>query len=330
MDELLKKLLAADLLTEETKKELESAVKKQLEEAVTKAKDEAAADVRAQLHEQWINERDALISALDDKVSAFLMTEMKELRDDIERFRDLEAEYAEKLVETKSEMASQLKSDMAQLVEKLDAFLEVRLTAEVDELREDITEVRKNDFGRKIFEAFISEYKKFAADDDSIEGRLNETETKLETTVAKLTETQKELSGLRRAKKLSEVLAPLSGRSREVMEAILKNVNTEQLDEAYKTYIGRVIKESAPTETTKEVIKEAKAAPATPAEKEKAAKSAKVLAEGDKKVTKGVVKSGDKRVELDEQARLEESTPSNTGLNEALEWARKIGGVVRQ
>src|SRR5271165_4889077 len=124
MDELLKKLLAAEVLTEETKKELESALKKQLEESVAKAKDEAAADVRAQLHEQWITERDALISALDDKVSAFLVKEMKELKDDIERFRDLEAEFAEKIVETKTNMADTLKSDMTQLVEKLDAFLE--------------------------------------------------------------------------------------------------------------------------------------------------------------------------------------------------------------
>jgi Asp-tRNA(Asn)/Glu-tRNA(Gln) amidotransferase C subunit len=92
-----------------------------------------------------------------------------------------------------------------------------------------------------------------------------------------------------RDKKLKEVLAPLSGRTKDVMEAILKNVDTEQLDEAYKTFIGRVIRESEATSSEKED---------------------KVLAEGASKkpvVTKtvvetAIVKTGDTEVVTESEA----------------------------
>ena len=108
MDELLQKLLEAEVLTEETKKELKTAFETKLNEAVEAAKAEAAADVRAELTEQWVNERDALVEAVDAKVGDYLDGEIEELKADIERFRDLEAEAAEKLVEAKALMAEEL------------------------------------------------------------------------------------------------------------------------------------------------------------------------------------------------------------------------------
>jgi len=223
MEELLKKLLAAEVLTEETKQELEAAFKKHLEESVSKAREDATASVTAQLNEQWINERETLIEALDAKVSEVLTEELKELKEDIERFRDLEAEYAEKLVETKGEMANQLKKDIEQLVEKLDTFLEIRLSAEVEELREDVAVVKKNEFGKKVFEAFVTEFKKHYAGEDSVESKLTETEQRLQDTLTSLEDAEKRIAKMEREKKLEKVLAPLSGRTKEVMEAILKN-----------------------------------------------------------------------------------------------------------
>ena len=250
MDELLQKLLEAEILSEDTKKELEEAFNGKLDEAVEAAKAEAAADVRAELTEQWVQERDALIEAVDSKVSEFLDGEISELKEDIERFRDLEAEYAEKLVEAKSEMGEELKGDLGELVEKLDAFLEIRLSAELEELREDIEQVQKDDFGRRIFESVAAEYAAHFADDESLEGTLRETESRLEDTTAQLEESESKLSELERTIKMEQVLQPLDGSSREVMETILKNVPTEQLEEGYKTFIGRVLKETAEDDTS--------------------------------------------------------------------------------
>lgn len=252
MEELLQKLLESEVLTEDTQKELQEAFDAKINEAVEAAKAEAAADVRAELTEQWVNERDALIEAVDAKVGDFLDSELEELKTDIERFRDLEAEAAEKLVEAKALMAEELKSDLAELVEKLDSFLEIRLRAELEELSEDIERVKKDEFGRKIFEAVAAEFQANFADDESLEGTLRETEKRYQDTAEALEEAERKLAAMERAQKLDEVLAPLSGRQKEVMEAILKNVDTEQLEEGYKTFIGRVLKETEEDKSEKE------------------------------------------------------------------------------
>lgn len=252
IDELLKKLLEADILSADTKKELEGAFKSQIEEATNAAKEEAAKDVRAELTEQWIKERDVLIDAIDSKVEEYLKNEITELREDIERFRDLEAEYAQKLVEAKAAMGNELKGDLTELVEKLDAFLEMRLSSEMEELREDIEHVRKNEFGRRVFEAVAQEYRDYYADPVSDEANAAELKTRLAETEKALEEAEQKAAALERKQKMEEVLKPLSGRAKEVMEAILRNVDTGKLEEGYKTFIGRVVRETKEEESEKE------------------------------------------------------------------------------
>lgn len=264
MDELLKKLLEADILTEETKNSLEAAFKSQLSEAVQRVERETSEQVRLELTEQWIGERDILIEAVDTKVTQFLGREMQELAEDISRFRDLEAEFAVKLVEAKDQMAVNLQDDMEQLVEKLNTFLEIRLTKEVNELKEDIQEAKKLQFGRELFEGFVSEYRKSFVNEDGIEAELVETRKQLSKVQGQLQEAATQAEASNRSAKMTSLLAPLSGSRREVMESILANVPTAQLDEGYKTFIGRVMKESDDNKTTT---------------KESNAKEAKVLAE---------------------------------------------------
>ena len=312
MDELLKKLLEAEVLTEETRAELHGAFQKQLDEAMAAARAEATATVTAELNEQWINDREILIEALDSRVTEALTAELTELREDIERFRDLEAEQANAILEAKADMAAKLKADIAQLIEKLDSFLEVRLTAELDELREDIDEVKKNEFGRKVFESFVTEFKKHYAGDDSVEAKLNETEQRLEDTAAALEESQKKAAALERTIKLEKVLAPLSGRTKEVMEAILKTVDTGMLEEAYKTYIGRVLKETS--------VKEEKTS-----EKEEA-----VLAEGVKEEVRGVTKTGDDKQRMIEEQVHDQHVAEHAPAISDAERARlrRLAGLV--
>ncbi len=57
-------------------------------------------------------------------------------------------------------------------------------------------------------------------------------------------EEEKERSELERDFKMDEILAPLAGRQKKVMEAILANVPTAQLEDGFKTFIGRVLRES--------------------------------------------------------------------------------------
>lgn len=308
MNELLKKLLEAEVLSEETKKELEEAMSSQLAEAVEVAKKEAAEQVRVELTEQWITERDVLIEAIDDKVEDYLKQELAELKEDIAAFRDLEAEYAERLVEAKGAMAEELQSDLAELIEKLDSFLEIRLNAEFEELREDIEETKKLQFGKKVFEAFIAEYRNSFFDEDSTEAELRETREQLEEAMKKAKESEKELKSMKRTAKMEKVLKPLSGKQREIMETILNKVPTEGLEEAYKTFIGRVLKESEDKGSEKED---------------------KVLAESEKSETatqddKVAIKTGD----LVTEGVDEEEKASATKSKVVTESWKRLAGLV--
>jgi hypothetical protein len=300
MKELLNKLLSTDILTESTKTELEAAFTTKLDEAMAQAKSDATAQVTAELNEQWIAERETLINVLDVKITEALTVEMSELREDIERFRDLEAEYAEKLVEAEQSMADTLTSDLAKLVEKLDAFLEVRLTAELNELREDIQLVKRNEFGRNIFEAFVAEFKQNYAGDNSLEAKLSEAEQQLQDTTAALIESERKSAALARKIKLEKVLAPLSGKTKEVMEAILKNVDTPLLEEAYSTYVSRVLKDTTVPVVTK-VLKES---------------------ETTAPVVTGISKSGNVEESLTESVKVK------TQADVDLSFLRAVAGIV--
>jgi hypothetical protein len=302
MNELLQKLLEAEVLSEDTKKELEEAFSSQLVEAVEAAREEASAEVRTELTSQWVKEKDTLIEAVDTKVTEYVEKEMEELREDIERFRDLEAEYAEKLVEAKASMSDELKDDLKELVEKIDAFLEMRIASEMNELTEDLEEVRKNDFGRRVFEAFSNEYMMHYADEDSSEGQLQEALERIQDLENTLEETEQKRAKVERAVKMDDVLTPLAGRSREVMEAILKNVDTENLEEGYNTFIGRVLRETEEVDDSE--------------------KEDKVLAESEEKTTleEGVALTGD----TDENILTEEL---DSGHQERLDRIKRLAGI---
>lgn len=308
MDELLQKLLESEILTEDTKKQLDAAIKTKLNEAKVAAKLEVEKEVRAQLAEQWVEERDRLVEAIDSKVSDFLVSEVAELKGDIERFRDLEAEYAEKVVENKRQLSEQLKKDMGELVDKLDNFLEIRLNAEINELKEDINVVRKQSFGKKLFEAFAEEFKSNYNDEDSAVASLRETEKKLSETLKVLSTKEKRLADLERSNKLREVLAPLTGRSREIMSAILKNTSTGQLEEGYKTFIGRVLKETVDT---------------TPSKKSGSEKEGKVLAE--QKVEKPAPQNTKVRVATGDSTVNESHKPGT--LTESQIRMQRLAGI---
>lgn len=254
MDEIFQKLLASNILTEDTRKELAEAFQQQVDEAVEQARKEATEAVTQSIHENWINERNTLIEALDARSTELMATELAELAEDIGRFRDLEAEFAQNLVEAKQQLSETLKSDMQQLIEKIDTFLEVELTKELEEMRDDIQVVRQQGFGKDIFEAFVATYKKFhQSTEHELETQLDESNQRLAEAQAALEEAQSQAAKLERSIKMANVLAPLSGKAREVMEAILGNVQTSRLEEAYSTYVGRVLSESTkPAPTTQQ------------------------------------------------------------------------------
>lgn len=257
MDEILKKLLESDLLSEETKATLKEQFNAAVAAYLVEERAKLETEVNARLTEEFVKAREELVETLNKKLDEATAREFEELHGDIEQYRDLEVEHAEKLVEEKEQLAVRFGEEMEQLVDKLDIFLEQRVDAEFEELKEDITEVKKLELGRKIIESFGAEYKKLFKED------VSKTERDLAEALDKLNDAQKRLADIDRQRvaearqnKLDELLAPLTGTTREQMKLILNNVSTEKLDEAYKVYLARVLKESTVA---------APAAPAAPA-----------------------------------------------------------------
>ena len=141
------------------------------------------------------------------------------------------------------------------------------------------------------------------SDEDSAEATLRETEARLADAEEALAESESKRAEMEREIKMENVLAPLSGQQKEVMAAILANVDTDKLDEGYKTFMGRVIRET----------------------EEGSEKEGKVLAEGeseedkddDKKDKKSKKKDSDKECE-DEDEKVEEGVVVTGDTEEVL------------
>jgi len=224
-------------------------------------------------------------------------------------------------------MSDELKDDLMELVEKVDAFLEIRLSAEIEELREDLNTVRKNDFGRRVFEAFSDEFGANYADEDSAETSLRETVERLKDAEEALAESESKRGEIERTVAMETVLSPLAGRQREVMEAILRNVDTDHLEEGYKTFIGRVIRETDNSEKEGSVLAESDDKDEDDKDDDdkdskKSKKSKKCDDDDDKeeKIEEGNIVSGD----TDSQMMTEDADPAQKAT---LDHIRKLAGI---
>lgn len=241
--EFLKQILGNDLLNEDTRAELTEAFTTQLNEFKQTVREEVEADVRAELGAQFASDREALMTKLDGFLSEAIGKEVSEFKADIDRFRDHEVEQASKIVEMRQAVAEAAAKQLDTLVDRLDVFLEERLKSEFSELQEDLQLARENDLGRKIFEAFRSDFETNFVDSESVQAKLNAAQGKLAESKAEIKRLKEAQSAALRESKLSQVLQPLTGVAREQMSLILKSVETDKLEESYKRYIGRVLAE---------------------------------------------------------------------------------------
>jgi hypothetical protein len=130
------------------------------------------------------------------------------------------------------------------------------LKSEMVQLREDIEAARKNDFGRRIFESFASEYSASHLNEKSETAKLlkivSQRDKELEEAAKIVAETQKLVESrnaeLRIAKDIAnrkevmgELLNPLSGDKRGVMRELLESVQTDKLRSSFDKYLPAVM-----------------------------------------------------------------------------------------
>jgi len=210
-------------------------------------------------------------SVLEDFVVEQLASEIAEFQEDK---KDL-AETKVRLVrEAKAHFEKVRKNFIERSATAIENVVSTGLKAEISQLKEDIEAARKNDFGRKIFEAFSSEYMNSHLNEKSETAKLlklvdakNKQIAEAKTFVTKAkeiaeskdAEVKRLVEAQKRAKIMSELVSPLSKDQKDIMTDLLETVQTTKLRESFDKYLPSVIdgkspaKQKAPLTEAKEV-----------------------------------------------------------------------------
>jgi hypothetical protein len=200
--------------------------------------------------EKYSHLEDFIVEALAKEIAEF-HTDKKDLAETkVALIREAKTQFAK----VKSTFVKKSSALVAETVKK-------SLTKEISVLKEDIDAARTSDFGRKIFEAFASEYNNSYLNEKSETAKLLKVLSKkdLELAEAKVVATkqsalveskQQEIaqvtSSMMRTNKLHELLRPLNGEQREIMTDLLESVQTSRLTAQFDKYLPAVIDGNTP------------------------------------------------------------------------------------
>lgn len=207
-------------------------------------------------------------SMLENFIVDALAKEIAEFHEDK---KDLAETKVTLIKEAKNKFAEVKKDFIAKSATKVSTIVETTLKGEMSQLKEDIEEARRNDFGRKMFEAFASEYATSHLNENSETAKLMQVvalkdkqlaEAKAFATKAKVLAESKEAEIKRmsaiaeRKTKLNDLLAPLNKGQREIMTDLLESVQTNKLQGSFDKYLPSVIDGHTPAK--KAILSEAK------------------------------------------------------------------------
>jgi hypothetical protein len=182
------------------------------------------------------------------------------LAQEITEFYKDKQDLAQTKVRLVREGREQLKKVKQQFVERaagmVDRVVSESLNAELSSLKEDIDAARRNDFGRKLFEAFASEYQTSYLSEKSETAKLLKVIDMKELAIAEAAQAaadavalveskQAEIVSLKEAQTrkqiMSELLAPLNTEQRDIMGELMESVKTTRLNESFEKYLPSVI-----------------------------------------------------------------------------------------
>ena len=261
--------MLGDQLAEEITQFVED--RKQLAEAkakvVMKAKKDAktmkefivrqlAAEV-TDLHEDQKQMADKFIQ-LEQFVVEALAQEIAEFYTDKQDLAETKVRMVREGREAFGKVKEQFIKRAANLVE---ATVEKTLSTEIGQLKEDIETARRNDFGRKLFEAFANEYQTSYLSEKSETAKLLKVIDMKELMVSEAQEAAEQARQLAESKEqqikalveskerqdvLSELLAPLANSQKAIMTELLESVQTTKLRNGFEKYLPAVIAGEAP------------------------------------------------------------------------------------
>jgi Mn-dependent DtxR family transcriptional regulator len=198
------------------------------------------------------------VAKLDNFVTEQLASELSEFHEDK---KSLVEQKVKMVREGKKQLAEAKMDFIRKAADKVETVVNKTITNEVKSFRDDITNARENDFGRRIFEAFANEYgtsylneakeiKKIQKQITEMETKLNESKQEIaeKEDAVKLTESKLRIAEdtINRKETLNSLMAPLGKEKKELMLDLLESVKTDKLEESFNKYLPSVLDGEAP------------------------------------------------------------------------------------
>jgi hypothetical protein len=185
----------------------------------------------------------------------------KEIAEFHEDKKDLAETKVRLIREGKAHLAKVKTNFIERSAKAVSETVDKALKSEIGQLKEDIEEARRNDFGRKLFEAFASEYAGSYLNEKSETAKLMKVistkdaqlaEAKAFASKAKqlaeaqATEKKRLVEAAERKDVLNELTGPLSKDQKEIMMDLLESVQTGKLRSQFDKYLPAVIDGNTP------------------------------------------------------------------------------------
>lgn len=209
------------------------------------------------------------VNKLENFVMQSLAEEITEFSQDkqelVETKVRLIAEANDKFNNLKNKFVKRSAKSVQEMVSKV-------LRTELTQLHEDIKVAHKNNFGRKIFEAFASEFtsthlnenaemRKIKEDLVKATAKINEAKRIIAKKNELIENTNQQLSAVARrndrAKVLGELMSPLAKDKQALMSELLEGVQTGKLRAAYDKYLPAVLSNNS-VKTTSRLLAESR------------------------------------------------------------------------
>jgi hypothetical protein len=207
------------------------------------------------------------VNKLENFVIHSLSEEIQEFHQDK---KDL-VETKVKLVREAKDKLSKIQKEFVQRSARLvNETVTKHLNAEMSQLKEDIQIARENNFGRKLFEAFATEFAVTHLNENKEIAKLQQAIQKREAIIAEAKKAEQQKASLLESKEreirilkesqerketLNDLLKPLNREKQTVMMQLLENVQTDRLKSAFDKYLPAVLNNT--TSTVKKTEKSA-------------------------------------------------------------------------
>ena len=200
---------------------------------------------------------------------------VRALAEEIKEF----AQDKQAVVETKVRLVSEAKKKLAELQNRfitnsarlVKESVSTKLGAELTQLKEDIQIARENMFGRRIFEAFASEFSLTHLNENRELQKLKQVIDQQQEQIAEATKAKDEAAQLvesrereirvikesaERKEVMNQLLGTLNKEKQTVMRELLENVQTDKLKSSFDKYLPAVLNNGTPAKEKATILAE--------------------------------------------------------------------------